>query len=499
MKKIFKLVSLTILSIIIFTSTAFSSNVLIVAQQTDAKSLDPSFSNDVYSHNLNHNIYDRLVEWSPDSKIVNCLAESYKQLDPLTLQVKITKGVKFHNGDDMTAEDVKFSIERSTTAPAAITYFADVERVDIIDPYTVNIITKVPYGPILNALAHSSGSILNKKYVEAAGADAFQKPIGTGPFKFESWKAGDRIVLSTNKDSFRGAPEVDGLIYRIIPESTTRTIALETKEIDISLVVDPVDIPIVKSKSYLKLYQTPSLSLTYLGFNIGRAPGSDLRVRQAIASAINLPDIVDAAFWKAAVPAYSVLPEATVGYNKNLPRNVRDIEKAKKLLAEAGYKDGLKLKLWLNENQSRKDSAVIIQAQLKEIGIDIEIEILEWGSYLDKLFKQEHDLYILGWSGSLDPDGGLYALFHSKNIGPSGNNSVYINPKVDELLDKGRQTTDVSVRIPIYEEAQEIIVRELAVFPLVNPISVVGAQDYIEGFNITPNSVYLLRTVKKNK
>ncbi|MDR1831909.1 MAG: ABC transporter substrate-binding protein [Fusobacteriaceae bacterium] len=492
-------VKLMALLLLVFCGVLQAAGELVIAQQADARSLDPSFSNDVYSHNVNVNIYDRLVDWSPTMTPENSLAESFKQLDPLTLQVKIKEGVKFHNGDELTSEDVKFTIERSSKVPAAKTYYGDVDHVDIVDKYTVNIVTKIPYGPIMNTLAQTSGSILNKKYVEANGDKAFQQPVGTGPFKFKSWQSGDRIILDANKDYFRGAPGTTGVIFRVIPESTNRTIALETKEIDMALVIDPVDAATVRSRDYLKLHEMPSLSFTYLGYNCKKAPLDDARVRKAIALGINLPDIVDTAFQKAAVPAYSVIAEATLAYKKDLPRPKRDVEAAKALLKEAGFEKGLKLKLWLNENQSRKDSAVIIQAQLAEIGIDVTIEILEWGAYLTRLSNAEHELFLLGWSGSPDPDGGMYALFNSKNFGEGGNNSFYKNDRVDELLDKGRATTDAAARIPLYEEAQEILIEEQAVCPLVNPINMVGAQASLTGFDMNPRSVYFFRNIKKAK
>ncbi|MGF6907329.1 ABC transporter substrate-binding protein [Fusobacterium sp. PH5-44] len=500
MKRVLRLLACLVLGILLFSAYGFAKeNTLIIAQQTDAKSLDPQKSNDVYSHNLNLNIYDRLFDWTPEMKLENNLAESYSQLDPLTLQVKIKEGVKFHNGDELTSEDVKFSIERGSTAPAVMTYFADIERVDIVDKYTVKIVTKKPYGPLMNALAHTGGSIMNKKYVEETKDEGFFKPIGTGPFKFDSWRSGDKITLKANKEYFRGAPESDTVIYRVIPESVNRAIALETKEVDMVLVIDPVDIDTIKDNKEIVMHQMPSTSMTYMGFNCEKEPFKNQKVREAISYGVNLTDIVDTAFLKAAVPANSVMPAGVMGFNKNLKAPVRDVAKAKALLSEAGYKDGLKIRLWLNENKSREDSAVIMQAQLKEIGVDVTIEKLEWGVYLDKLGRGEHDMFILGWSTSPDPDSAMYALFHSKNKGNAGNRSFYGNDRVDELLDKGRATTDQNTRISLYEEAQEIITREKGVLALVNPYNTVGVQKYIEGFVMNPQSTYLIRGVKVNK
>lgn len=500
MKRFLRLLVYSVIGIVLFSVCGFAKeSTLIIAQQTDAKSLDPQKSNDVYSHNLNLNIYDRLFDWTPEMKLENNLAENYSQVDPLTLQVKIKEGVKFHNGDELTSEDIKFSIERGATSPAVMTYFTDIDRVDIVDKYTVKIVTKKPYGPLMNALAHAGGSIMNKKYVEETKEEGFLKPIGTGPFKFDSWRSGDRITLKANKEYFRGAPASDTVIYRVIPEGVNRAIALETKEVDMVFVIDPVDVDTVKANGEIIIHQIPSTSMTYMGFNCEKEPFSNPKVREAISLGVNLSDIVDTAFLKAAVPAPSVIPAGVVGFNKNLKAPLRDVEKAKALLAEAGYKDGLKLKLWLNENKSREDSAVIMQAQLKDIGVDITIEKLEWGAYLDKLAKGEHQMFILGWSTSPDPDSAMYALFHSKNKGNAGNRSFYGNARVDELLDKGRETTDINARIPMYEEAQEIITREVGVLALVNPFNTVGAQKYIEGFVMNPQSTYLIRTIKANK
>ncbi|MDR3258211.1 MAG: ABC transporter substrate-binding protein [Fusobacteriaceae bacterium] len=496
MKKILRIISLTFLILITsFISFSKGTNALIVVQQSDAKTLDPSASNDAYSHNVNLNIYDRLFDYNTEMKIVPTLAESYKQLDPLTLQVVLKKGVKFHNGDELTSEDVKFSLERASKAPASLSFFGNVEKIEIIDPYTVNIITKAPYGPLLNSLAHSTGSIINKKYTES-GTDTFFKPIGTGPFIFESWKAGDRVVLTTNKNYFNGPSSVEGLIFRVIPESTNRTIALETREVDIVLTVSPVDADAVEANDHLKLYRRPSAALNYLGLNCEKGPTSDIRVRQAIVSALDMKD-VNIAFGRLAIAAYSVIPPDVLGYKEN-PPVLRDVEKAKKLLAEAGYSNGLKLKFWTNDNQARKDSAVIMQAQLKEVGIDVEIEILEFGAYLERLNRGEHDLFILGTLGSTDPDGALYTIFHTSNLGSGGNRSFYKNPKVDELLDKGRASTDVAERVAVYEEAADIIRDEVGIIPLVYPPVSVGAQDYIDGFYPYPTFTFLFKDVKKN-
>ncbi|MDR1832311.1 MAG: ABC transporter substrate-binding protein [Fusobacteriaceae bacterium] len=500
MKKILKSVLFTFVLLFSFSVALFSKatpDMLVIAQQADPKTLDPAATIDVYSHNVNLQIYDRLFDWGDGMKLENSLAERYEQKDPVTLYIKLREGVKFHNGEELTAEDVKFSLERASKAPSALTYFASIDRVDILSKYEVNIVTSKPYGPLINSLAHACGSILNKKYIESGDPNMFFEPIGTGPFKYESWKAGDKFILKTNKEYFNGVPEFEGIIFRVIPESTNRVIALETREIDMVLNIDPIDAQIIEASGHLKLITKPSVALLYVGMNCEKGPTADVRVRQAIVLATNTLDIVDNAFQKRSTPAYSVIPQGVLGYEE-LPPYETNIEKAKKLMAEAGYADGLKLKYWTNETQTRKDSGIIMQEQLKAIGIDLTIEILEWSAYLDKLSKAEHDIYMLGWPGGADPDGCLYPLFHSNNKGSAGNMSFYSNPRVDELLDTGRSSVDPAVREAAYKEAAKIIRDEVGVFAIVVPTSMLGTQDYISGFFAYPTSMHFFRKVKKN-
>ncbi|MDR1832218.1 MAG: ABC transporter substrate-binding protein [Fusobacteriaceae bacterium] len=481
----------------VFSSAKAFPKDLVVAQQADPKTLDPAATIDVYSHNINLSIYDRLFDWSSEMKAEPSLAERYEQKDPTTLYIKLREGVKFHNGDELTAEDVKFSLERAAKAPASMTFFASIEKVDILSKYEVNIITKTPYGPLISSLAHACGSILSKKYVESGNPNIFFEPVGTGPFKFDSWKVSDRIILTANKDYFGGAPYVERLVFRNIPEGVSRAIALETGEIDMVLAVDITDRGRIEENPHLVLHSTPSLGLNFIGLNCEKGPTSDVRVRQAIQMTINSTDIADAAYNKRAMPTYTVIPPGVLGYEK-LPPYELSVEKAKKLLADAGYPNGLKLRFWTNENQSRKDTAVILQEQLRAIGIELSIEILEWSAYIEKISKVEQDLYMLGWPGATDPDGCLYPMFHSSNKGSAGNMSFYDNKKVDELLDKGRTSVDPAERESAYREAAKIIREEVGVYALVIPNVAVGAQDYLEGFFAYPTFMHLFKNVKKN-
>lgn len=488
---IFLLLVMALLSVNIYAETTVT-----VAQNADAKTLDPTASNDVPSHRVTLQIYDNLVD-RDHGKLVPGLAESWTQVDPLTLDVKIRKNIKFHNGDPMTVGDVVFSLQKAKDAPSMMSFYSDIDKIEAIDDETVRITTKKPFGPLVNYLAHKGAGIMSEKAVKAAGDNYGQHPIGTGPFMFDSWVSADRIVLKANPDYYKGKPAIDTLVFRVIPEGVNRTIALETKEADIAYDIDPIDHDMVKHHSNLTLLQKSALTMNYLGFNTEKAPFNKKEVRQAIAYAIDMDSMIAAVYLGAASKANSPVSPEVFGYNKDTKGYDYNVAKAKELLAQAGYPNGFKAKIWTNDNGIRRDTAVILQDQLKQIGIDATIEILEWGSYLDRLIRKEHDMFLLGWTPSPDADSALYALFHSKNHGSSGNRTYFTNQRMDQLLDMGRESTVPEDRINYYKEAQDIVQEEVPMLVLVYPYDNVGLQKTIKGFILDAESEHRLIYVSK--
>ncbi len=181
-----------------------------------------------------------------------------------------------------------------------MSFFYDVDKIEAVDENTVKITTKKPFGPLTNYLAHKGAAILNEKAVKAAGNDYGQQPIGTGPFIFDSWRSGDKVILKANPNYFKGKPAIDTLVFRVIPEGVNRTISLETKEADIAYDIDPVDLRMVKEHSGLNLIQEPAMNINYLGFNTKKAPFDNKLVRQAIAYAVDRQSIIDAVYLGAA-------------------------------------------------------------------------------------------------------------------------------------------------------------------------------------------------------
>ncbi len=467
---------------------------IIIAQGADAKSLDPHATNDQPSSRVSKQIYSRLVEMNEAMEIVPGLAESWSYVNDTTLEFKLREGVKFHNGEELKATDVKFTLDRMMDSKKVAHIIEAVTGVEVIDDYTVQVMTEEPFGPLLSHLTHTAASILNEKAVTESGDDYGQNPVGTGPYKFVDWAAGDRITLESFAEYFEGEAAIKNVVFRNITEGTNRTIGLETGEVDVAYDIEPIDKNRVADHDNLQLVEAPSLSYNYIGINTTKGPLADVKVRQAINYAIDVETIVEVVEEGAAELATTPIGPRVFGHNADVEAYGYDVEKAKALLAEAGLADGFDTTIWTNDNPVRMQIAQIVQAQLAEVGINVVIEPLEWGSYLERTAKGEHDMFILGWTTvTADADYGLYALYHSSQHGGAGNRDFYTNEEVNTLLEEGRMATDPEVREEKYGKAQEIIVSEAPDVMLYYKTQNIGAQKNVKGFKLHPaghHSVY---------
>ncbi|WP_053956424.1 glutathione ABC transporter substrate-binding protein [Inediibacterium massiliense] len=473
-------------------------DVLVVGQGADAVSLDPHATNDQPSSRIAKQIYETLVTQDENMELQPALADSWESIDDLTFEFKLKKGVKFHNGEAFTANDVKFTLLRGLDSPhiGHIIGSIDPNGIQIIDDYTIRISTKEPFAPLLAHLAHTATAILNEKAVNEFGDDYGQHPIGTGPYKFDKWINGDKVELVRFEDYHGEAPAIQRVIFRNIPENTNRTIELETGGIDIAYEIPPTDVSRVEDNPDLILQRNMNLSTTYLGFNCNKEHFKDVRVRQAINYAVDMEAIVKSVYKGVGAPSKGPLGPNVWASNQKLKPYEFNVEKAKKLMTEAGYPDGFKTSIWTNDNQQRMDVAEIVQNQLKAINIDAEVKVVEWGAFLDGTTAGEHDMFILGWvTVTGDPDYGLYPLFHSSQHGAGGNRCFYSNSKVDELLDKGRTSVDPAVREKAYMEVQQIIRDEAPwVFTWLGE-DLAGVRSNVKGFKQHPAGHHKVYTV----
>lgn len=483
---------------------------LILAILSDASSLDAHGSNDVVSTNIHVNIYETLVKRNADNEIEPGLAESWEQVDDLTWEFKLRENVTFHDGEKFDAEAVKANLDRirdEAVASPRYFLFEMIEEVVVIDELTVQIKTEYPFAPLLAHLSHDGGGMMSPKTIEAdyaamkegkePGTIISKNPAGTGFFKFDSWKPGQEIKLVNNEDYWDTPAHLDSVTFKVVPESATRVADLETGNAHITDPVEPNEVQRINDSGVASVDQTASSSLSYIGFNIDKEPFNDEKVRQAISMLVNKEEIIEGVYEGFGVPAIGPLAPDVFGFTENVDAIDYNVEKAKELLKEAGYEDGFKTTIWTNDNQQRMDTAVLVQQELKKANIDVEIETLEFGTYLEKTAAGEHDMYILGWSVPTgDADYGLYALFHSSQKGDPGNRSFYENAEVDKLLDEGRQETDPDKRLDIYEEAQQLIIKDAPMVFIHHQEYLTGVSNKVKGYSIDNSGLYQLKDVQ---
>ncbi|ATP41889.1 glutathione ABC transporter substrate-binding protein [Solibacillus sp. R5-41] len=493
-------------------TTATAGGDLIIAELSDASSLDPHGSNDVPSSNVQSNLYETLVNRDANGDLVPGLAESWTQVDDLTWEFKLKQGITFHDGEAFNAEAVKVSFDRlldpKVASPRAF-LFEMVTEVKVIDDSTVQFVTEYPFSPLLAHLTHNGGGIISPKSIEAdyaameadsavlAGSVIGTNPVGTGPFKFGSWTPGTEIKLVKFAE-YAGTPaNIDSVTFKVVPEGATRVAELQSGFAHIIGTVEPGQVANVNNTDGASVLETASSSLTYLGFNTAKEPFNDVKVRQAISKAIDRTTLINGIYEGFGIPAISPLSPGIFGYTEDVTSMEFNMDEAKALLAESNHPNGFKTTIWTNDNPVRQNVAIVLQEALKQLNIEATIEVLEFGSYLEKTAAGEHDMFILGWSNSTgDADYGLYALFHSSQHGDPGNRSFYTSAKVDELLDKGRREADQVAREAIYKESIQLISDESPMAFVLHPSNLTGVSDKVSGFKVGADSIYQLRDVK---
>ena len=460
-------VLLALLMAIGLAAPAFAAEVpqdLVYAVATEPAGLDPHLTTAHASILVHKNIYSRLLVQMGDMSLQPELAESWEMSeDGLTYTFHLRQGVKFHNGREMTADDVVYSYERMINpdvGSVARNYFLSVASVEAADPYTVVFTLSAPDATFIGYVASNYAAIVPKEVVEEFG-DLKANTCGTGPYKLREYVEGNRIVLEKNPDFFlEGQPKLDTLTYVIMADEAARLAALRTGEVHIAK-LSATNLPLVEGNSDITVMEYLTPNYDYIGFNLFDVePLKDKRVRQAISLLIDREAYADMIYDGHA----TVVGPVSVSMG-NWPIDItgnefytRDVEKAKALLAEAGYPDGFTLKMTAGVDPETTNGAQVIQAQLAEGGIMVEIEVLELAQYIDAWREHTHES-IIGMNGAgSDPDRSLNFFFSSTS---STNVWGYSNPRIDELGIIGKTATTDAERKAAYDEMQEIILDEL--------------------------------------
>ena len=474
--------------------TISSKDTMIVAIDREPASIDPAGNTVSMKRLMENAIYDTLLTFDNELKPTAALAESWEQLDDLTWQFNLRKGVLFHNGEELKASDVVYSFKRlkdfGTAAPNVAKI--DLDALEATDDYTVVLKTTEPYAFLEALLCNQGMSIVNEKIVTAAGENYGRDPIGTGPFKFVSWTAGDNIVIERNEDYWGDVALLKTITFRIITEAASRTIDLESGGVDMNLLVSASDADRIDSSSDTQLFRNTTTNIRYIAFNTQKDVFKDKLVRQAFYHATDVNIIREVVYTSNySAPAISPVAPGLPGRNENLTPYSYDIAKAKQLLADAGYPNGVEVEFMYLANSANNMLAEMLMDMWKDAGITLVLKPTESATLTSALNAGEHEMCSAGTSFQLvDPGDGLYRFFHSDNMNSSTSRSKLSNADIDALLDQIIVTTDDEKRSQMVEDVQILIHEEAPFIYLAHPMGLVGASSNLRGFNTVVTSMY---------
>lgn len=452
-----------------------------IAMSGDAATLDPHKSFNGYVFTATNQIYETLVYRAADGSLKPRLATEWNKIDDTTWEFKLQPNVKFSDGTPFNAEAVKFSLERlkdpATKGPGAF-IVTMISEIKVIDDTTVQIVTDKPFAPLAAHLSHPVTAIVSP---EAAKGDLGKNPVGTGPFTLADWKAGDSITLAANPNYWGGKPKLETVTLRIIPEAGTQLTELKAGTIDLITGVQPERFDEIENDPNLDATKFLGWGSLFLGFNMKAGPLAIPEVRQAIALAIDRPAMVETLRQGMAQNGNALVPPTVFGSATDLEGYDYNVEQAKALLQQAGVATPLKLTLNTYEGAENQQIAQAIQAQLGEIGIDLELAITDYGAFSEAIARDDHGLWLSSWGTvTMDADYTFYSLLHSAQHG-ADNKAFYANPQVDQWLTEARATADSAVRQELYRKVQEQVKADLPYLNLYYPLSSYAKNKRLQG------------------
>lgn len=463
---------------------------LTVAIESNPTHLDPRYGTDANSNRIGSLIFNSLMRADEYSRLQPDLAQRWEAVDDRTYLFHLRKGVYFHDGKPLTAKDVKFTYESvldpKNRSPKRASLKA-LKAVDQLDPYRVRFRLTEPHAPFLESTTLGivpAGSSI-------AGEKAQRALIGSGPFVLEEFLPGEKVTLKAYSSYWEGAPSVAGLVVKIIPDAMVRVLEFKKGTVDfLQNDIEPDMLPWLEKNTAAKILIRQGTTFQYIGIHLEHPILKHRKVRRAIALAMDRGAIIRHLLNGLATPATGLLSPSHWAYESSVPQAPYDPEEAKRLLDDAGFPDPdgkgplprFKLSYKTTTLDLRKRIAEAFKEQLSRVGIELEIRTFEWGTFYGDVKKGNFHLYSLAWVGIRDPDF-YFNLFHSGSIPPHGNNrGRYRNPKIDQLLEKGRKTLSIEERKRTYGRVQKILALELPYIPLWWTKNVVVMQKTIDGF-----------------
>lgn len=457
------------------SETAYKDT-LTIAHWEEPTTLDPQAQGKMSCGAVSFQIYDNLITMDEDKNPQPMLAEKWEQIDDTTFRFYLREGVKFHNGDTLTAEDVRYTIARACTNPGSSSTFIsfDGENTSVIDDLTVEIKLKNPDASIFDTLSGQRGGIVCKRAVEEMGEDAFgHEPVGTGPYKLAEWQTGTEIHLTANEDYWGDAPLTENIVFKIITESANRVIEMETGNADICLNVLASEVARLEEAEGIHVEMDTGYQYTTVTFNMQDPVLSDIRVRQALVYAIDRDAIVNAVYGDTATVADSIMPTTLLGA-KTYDPNLYDVDKAKELLAEAGYADGLTLNFVVQPLEEMQRITEAIQNMWKQIGVETNVSTAEVAAYL----AQGNTLQVGIRNGSAsDPANTL--IIYDSSFGDRLNSN---NDELDKMLADAKTYYDTEERANAYYEICDYLWEAKWSLPIAFKNTIYAVSDKVEGF-----------------
>ena len=459
----------------------------------DVTSMDPHFLNLQPNVNIGWHVFDALTHVDENARLIPGLAVSWRAIDPTTWEFKLRRGVRFHDGSELTAEDVVFSIERTLQVPNGQfqTFTRRIVAKEIADPYTLRLKTATPYAMVPYDL--NSVFVVSRKAAAQARPEDFDSGkamIGTGPFRFSRFARGDRVELARNAQYWGGVAPWDRVVFRIVPSDPARLSGLLAADFDLIEQLPTADIARIRRDPLLETAQKVSWRTIFFhldqrervpgladkaGKPLARNPFRDLRVRRALSIALDRQAIAERLMDGAALPASNLVSPPVFGYAQDLKADAYDPEGAKRLLAEAGYPEGFAMTLSATNNRYVNDEQIAqaVAQMLARVGVRVRVEAFPINVYLPRGARGELAFAMLGW-GSYSGDLALRSLVATadakKGFG-AFNWSGYSNPRVDELLERAFASVDDKAREPLAREAMRVAMRDYAVIPLHHQIA----------------------------
>ncbi len=463
-----------------------------VGVAADPVSVDPEVTVLTSGWAMLRHVYEPLL-WRDDGmKLIPVLAESWRRVNDLTWRFTLRKGVRFHTGEPFTAAAVKYTIDRIRDPNNRFvnsqfrSYIAAIDKVNVLDDYTVEFVTKQPSRALLPNL--TTIYILPPKLGASLGEKFGTQPTGTGPFRLVSYASNSQMVLEAFDGYWGTRPKVQRLVFRILPENATRLAALESGEVALIANLPPDAIDRVSKNATLKVLSVPSARIMFIALEADRPPFNNAKVREALNYAVDRDVIVNQVLSGRATVATGPMYPGIPFFHKGLKPYTHDVPRAKRLLAEAGYPNGLKIKFGFSNGRYLMDKQIgeLLVGQLAQAGVEADYESLEWGSFFAARQAGKYDAYLYGFGGiTIDPDFALQWFGRARF-------TKYANPRVDQLLADADRTTDDRRAAELYGEAQEILWRENPWVWLYYQPELYGASKKLTGFEPRPDEHFSL-------